>query len=113
MWVLNNDSVLTDSDVLGTAINPQGPNATTDEPTVIIVTAVVYDAIVLNIPDTLNTSLIEALIQETSSSDSTKNQTPHYLHSIYHGQNISWPATDSNNTTREYYCNREGIDLLC
>ena len=76
MWVLNNDSVLTDSDVLGTAINPQGPNATTDEPTVIIVTAVVYDAIVLNIPDTLNTSLIEALIQETSSSDSTKTKPP-------------------------------------
>ena len=57
--MLNNDSVLTD--ILGTAINPQGPNATTDEPTVIIVTTVVYDAIVLNIPDTLNISLIDRI----------------------------------------------------
>ena len=76
--VLNNDSVLTDT--LGTAINPQGPNATTDEPTMIIVTAVVCDAIVLNIPDTLNISLInriEALIQrEASSSDSTQTNPP-------------------------------------
>ena len=76
--VLSNDSVLTD--ILGTAINPQGPNGTTDEPTVIIVTAVVYDAIVLNIPDTLNISLIdriEALIQrEASGSDSTHPKPP-------------------------------------
>ena len=111
--VLNNDSVLTD--ILGTAINPQGPNATTDEPTMIIVTAVVYDAIVLNIPDTFNISLIDrikALIQrEASSSDSTQTKPPIIFTAPI--MEMSWPATDSNNTTREYYCNREGIDLLC
>ena len=78
--VPNNDSVDNVTDTLGTAINPQGPNATTDEPTMIIVTAVVYDAIVLNIPDTLNISLIDrikALIQwEASASDSTQTKPP-------------------------------------
>ena len=75
--MLNSDSVLTD--ILGTAINPQGPNATTDEPTVIIVTAIVCDAIVFNIPDTLNISLrdkIKALIQEASVTDSTRTKPP-------------------------------------
>ena len=58
--------------MLGTAINPSEPNVTTTEPAMISVAAIVYDTIVLNIPDVLQNQIAKIEIQiDTSGGQQT------------------------------------------
>ena len=62
---------------LGTAVSPPGPNDTIDEPSIINVGAVVYDAIVLNIPNTLVSVIdkVEARTEERQAPSDSVAQT--------------------------------------
>ena len=62
---------------IGTAISPPGPNTTTDEPTMISVVAVVFDAIVLDIPNSLSsvTDKVRVRIEERQAPSDSTTQT--------------------------------------